>query len=276
MLVDERVLRRAEDGAWVLERELDEIDLPVSLNALLGARLDRLDTQTRGALERGAVEGELFHRGAVVELSHESLRPAVPGELEELAGKDLIRPAAASLAGEVAYRFKHILVREAAYRATAKKLRALLHERFADWLERLAGERVGEYQEILGYHFEQSYRYRLELGPVDEDGQRLAVRGGPSPRRRRQAGDRPRRRLRRREPARPGRPAPAARQPRAARADASVRIRDRRVRAHPRGLGDLGRGARAGNGSRRAWPRGDCALPARWSRAPCRSERRPR
>ena len=65
---------------------------------------------------------------------------------------------------DVAFRFKHILVRDAAYRATAKKLRATLHERFADWLERLAGERVGEYQEILGYHLEQAYRYRTELG----------------------------------------------------------------------------------------------------------------
>ena len=87
------------------------------LNALLGARLDRLESQERDALERGAVEGELFHQAAVVELSEEPARPSVPGELDELARKDLIRLAAASLvAGGIAYRFKHILVREAAYR----------------------------------------------------------------------------------------------------------------------------------------------------------------
>ena len=103
----------------------------------------------------------------------------------------MIRPAAASFAGDVAFRFKHILVREAAYRATAKKLRASLHEHFADWLERLAGERVGEYQEILGYHFEQAYRYREELGPVDDDARALAARGGPPSRRGRPPGERP-------------------------------------------------------------------------------------
>ena len=56
--------------------------LPTSLNALLGARLDRLEAGERDALERGAVEGELFHRGAVVELADEKARPSVPGELD--------------------------------------------------------------------------------------------------------------------------------------------------------------------------------------------------
>ena len=175
MLLDEGVLRE-QDGSWVLAREVESIELPASLNALLGARLDRLEAGARDALERGAVEGELFHRGAVVELSAEGAREAVPGELDELAGKDLIRPAAAGFANEIAFRFKHILVREATYRATAKKLRASLHEHFADWLERLAGERVGEYEEILGYHFEQAYRYRAELGPADDEARALAER----------------------------------------------------------------------------------------------------
>jgi class 3 adenylate cyclase/tetratricopeptide (TPR) repeat protein len=164
--------------AWA--REGGDVDaLPTTLNALLGARLDRLEGRERDALERGAVEGELFHQAAIVELSEEQSRPSVPGELGQLARKDLIRLAAAGLvAGEVAYRFKHILVREAAYLATAKKLRATLHERFADWLERVAGERVGEYHEILGYHLEQAYRYRTEVGGLDDDARVLAARAG--------------------------------------------------------------------------------------------------
>jgi tetratricopeptide (TPR) repeat protein len=169
-------LHAEELVAWVREGgDLDE--MPTTLNALLGARLDRLAGQERDALERGAVEGEVFHQAAIVALSEEPVRPSVPGELGQLARKDLIRLAAASLvAGGVAYRFKHILVREAAYRGTAKRLRADLHERFADWLERVSGERVAEYHEILGYHFEQAYRYREELGAVDAEGLALAAR----------------------------------------------------------------------------------------------------
>ena len=57
--------------------ELDALALPASLHALLGARLDRLEPEARGALERGAVEGEVFHRGAVVELTPAGVaRPA--------------------------------------------------------------------------------------------------------------------------------------------------------------------------------------------------------
>jgi class 3 adenylate cyclase/tetratricopeptide (TPR) repeat protein len=161
--------------AWVREGG-DPGDLPTSLGALLGARLDQLEPGERDALERGAVEGELFHQAAVVELSDQPARPSVAGGLDELSRKDMIRLTAASLAGEmIAYRFKHILVRDAAYRATTKKLRATLHERYANWLEQRAGGRVGEYHEILGYHLESAYRYRAELG---EPSPALALRAG--------------------------------------------------------------------------------------------------
>ncbi len=176
MLVDDGTLR-SHEGSLVLTGEVDQIELPASLNSLLGARLDRLDGGTRDALERGAVEGELFHQAAIVELSEEVARSSVDSELGLLARKDLIRLAAASLvAGGVAYRFKHILVREAAYLAMTKKLRASLHERFADWLERFAAERVGEYDEIIGYHLEQAYAYRLELRLVDDETRALGER----------------------------------------------------------------------------------------------------
>jgi class 3 adenylate cyclase/tetratricopeptide (TPR) repeat protein len=175
MLVDENVLRR-ENDSWALVGDLDSVALPASLKSLLGARLDRLDNELRDVLERGAIEGEVFHRGAVVELSRPQSRLSVPAHLELLSGKDLVRPAEASFIGQAAFRFRHILVREAAYGATAKKLRAALHERFADWLERVVGGRVNEYEEILGYHLEQSFRYRAELAPVDDAAGALGVR----------------------------------------------------------------------------------------------------
>ncbi len=175
MLVDEGVLR-LQDGICRLEGDLEDLALPTSLHALLGARLDRLEPDVRAALERGAIEGEVFHRGAVVELSPPRSRPSVPAGLEALVGKELIRPAEASFTGEAAFRFKHILVRDAAYQGTAKKLRGELHEQFAGWLEHLLGSRVIEYEEILGYHLEQSYRYRSELGPVDDEARALGTR----------------------------------------------------------------------------------------------------
>ena len=85
-----------------------------------------------------------------------------------LARKELIRPGRAEFPGEDAFRFRHLLIRDAAYQAMPKEQRAELHERFAEWFEHAAGERLAEYEEILAYHLVQAYQYRAELGPVDE------------------------------------------------------------------------------------------------------------
>ncbi len=57
-----------------------------------------------------------------------------------------------------------------------KEQRAELHERFADWLEEAAKERLAEYEEILAHHLEQAFRYRAELGAVDERARAVAQR----------------------------------------------------------------------------------------------------
>jgi AAA ATPase domain len=150
--------------------------LPASVNALLSARLDRLPEDERAAGERGSVEGELFHRGAVVSLSSAEERPGVRAALDGLVGEALIHPARSEFAGEAAFRFKHGLVRDAAYNGTAKQSRAELHARFAEWLERAAGPRAIEYEEVLGYHLEQAHRLLAELGPLDDQGRELGRR----------------------------------------------------------------------------------------------------
>ena len=78
--------------------------------------------------------------------------------------------------GEDAFRFRHLLIRDAAYEAMPKELRAELHERFADWLDQIAD--LAEQDEIVGYHLEQAYRYRVELAPVDAAAEALALRAG--------------------------------------------------------------------------------------------------
>jgi tetratricopeptide (TPR) repeat protein len=152
--------------------------VPPTIHLLLAARLDRLDAEERAVIERGAVEGKVFHTGAVTTLSQDSARPNVRSRLLALARKELIRPDRAEFAGEDAFRFRHLLIRDAAYQAMPKEQRADLHERFAEWLASAAAERIAEYEEILGYHLEQAYRYRTELGTADERTRVLARRAG--------------------------------------------------------------------------------------------------
>jgi tetratricopeptide (TPR) repeat protein len=93
-----------------------------------------------------------------------------------LVRKELVRPDRSELTAGDAFRFRHILIRDAAYAALPKADRAALHERFADWLERTAGQRLAELEEIVGHHLEQAYRYRTELGETGPALESLAER----------------------------------------------------------------------------------------------------
>jgi class 3 adenylate cyclase/tetratricopeptide (TPR) repeat protein len=168
----EKIARAASGNPLFIEEMLamaaeaeGEVAVPPTLQALLAARLDQLETAERSVLERGAIEGEIFHRGAVQALAPDETQ--VTPRLAALVRKQLVRPDKTQLPGEDAFRFRHLLIRDAAYDALPKATRADLHERFASWLEQHGAELL-ELDEILGYHLEQAYRYRSELGmPVD-------------------------------------------------------------------------------------------------------------
>jgi class 3 adenylate cyclase len=168
MLVDDGALVPA-DGRWIAQ-DVSRITAPATIHALLAARLDRLEEVERALLARGAVEGQVFHRGALAHLTPEEERADLDDHLAALTLKELVRPEIAEFASEDAYRFHHLLLRDVAYESLGKDERSALHERLADWIEQTAGKRVAEYDEILGYHLERAYRYERELRPsvVDE------------------------------------------------------------------------------------------------------------
>ena len=131
-----------------------------------------------------------FSSGAVSVLVQDgSARTGLEHPLAALCKKQLIRRAEPGGADD--FQFSHILVRDTAYARLLKRTRARLHERFAAWLTDTFRSRLAEHEEILGYHLEQSFRYRAELGPVDDHGRRLGAEasrhlssaGRPGPRR---------------------------------------------------------------------------------------------
>ncbi len=150
-----------------------EVTVPPTLRALLSARIDQLEATERSVLERGAIEGEVFHRGAVQALSSTD---SVTPRLASLVRKELIQPAPPPLPGEDGFRFRHLLIRDAAYEALPKAVRADLHTRLAHWLEE-HGAALVELDEIVGYHLEQACAYRAELGIPDDAGLAPAVHG---------------------------------------------------------------------------------------------------
>ena len=177
----ERIVQVAEGNPLFLEEMLAlvrdsggrRVEVPPTIHALLAARLDQLDPAERSVLECGSVEGRIFHRGAVTALADGD--GSIDERLVALVRKELVRPDRAQLAGDDAYRFRHLLIRDAAYEALPKAIRAELHARFADWLEARASDLV-ESDEIVGYHLEQASRYRVELGLGGEETDDLARR----------------------------------------------------------------------------------------------------
>ncbi len=161
MLVDDGFLR-LENGAWRVD-ELPPGGVPPTIQALVTARLDGLEREQRAVIDPAAVIGHQFQHGAVEELAEEFVRAQVGPRLGELTRKRLVRPEAGDL-----YQFDHILIRESVYDGLLKRTRATLHERFVQWADRINGDRAMEFEEILGYHLEQAYRYLVELAPIDE------------------------------------------------------------------------------------------------------------
>lgn len=175
MLVDDGLLRLTE-GAWSVAGDLSELTIPPTIQALVTARLDRLDAEEHPLIERASVVGRVFWWNAVSELSQPELRPRIIRHLQSLTRKELIEPDYDESERDSAFRFTHIVIRDAAYQTIPKAERAELHERLADWLEIEARDLAGDYEELLGYHVEQATRLRLELGPTSERTEALASR----------------------------------------------------------------------------------------------------
>ena len=130
--------------------------------------------------------GQVFYLGAR-RRARTGRRAERHGRLvQQLVRRDLVRPAASDLVGEEAFRFHHGLLADAAYQMLPKEERAVLHERLADWLAARPG--MADADEFVGFHLEQAYRYRGELGPDDGPSSTTSPRARPSGFRQRRRG----------------------------------------------------------------------------------------
>jgi predicted ATPase/DNA-binding SARP family transcriptional activator len=149
--------------------------LPPTIQALLSARLQRLGPGASSVLVRAAIVGKDFGERELRELLPIEARAPLSRNLQTLVAKGLVQSGPGRSPYDE-YSFRHILIQEAAYHSIPKSLRAELHRRYGDWLEALAADPFPGRSEILGYHLEQSVRYRTELWPADPEAAALAHR----------------------------------------------------------------------------------------------------
>ena len=155
LFVEETVRMLVEEGAEGGDR------IPDSLQAMIGARIDRLPAGAKIVLQRGSVIGRTFWAGAIDHLSPEYHSDEVEDILDDLLLRDFVtREERSTITSEAAYRFKHVLIREVAYGGLSKSGRAEYHTRFAEWLREKADK---ELLEIRAYHLDHACALYAEL-----------------------------------------------------------------------------------------------------------------
>jgi class 3 adenylate cyclase/tetratricopeptide (TPR) repeat protein len=145
--------------AVALEDGAGSAGLPPTIRALLAARIDRLPPPLRSLVEHAAVEGKMFHLGALRAVLPERESDQLEQGLDELVRADLVRPALTEAPGEVAYAFRHLLIRDVAYERLSKERRADVHEQLASWL----ADRGPMSDEICAHHLEEAWQLRVQL-----------------------------------------------------------------------------------------------------------------
>jgi tetratricopeptide (TPR) repeat protein len=151
---------------------LPDIPVPETVHGLIAARLDALDPEVRALVQDAAVVGRVFWPGAVAAMDggrgSGGLKPSPPEEgdpavhagLAELERKQLVQRAqTSSVQHQDEYVFWHALVRDVAYAQIPRAGRARRHQAVAEWVEAVAGERVGDLAEVVAHHYGQALAY---------------------------------------------------------------------------------------------------------------------
>jgi class 3 adenylate cyclase/tetratricopeptide (TPR) repeat protein len=173
MLVERGFLVR-DNGSWRLAEP--ELPLPESVQGTIAARVDGLAHSEKTVLQQAAVVGKVFWLGAVAE-AFRLERDETEQLLHGLERKEFVRrERQSSIADEVQYAFRHVLVRDVAYGQLPRARREEAHVQVAAWLESLQGGGE-ELAEQLAHH----YRCALELQrALGRDTRELAARAVPA------------------------------------------------------------------------------------------------
>jgi class 3 adenylate cyclase len=134
---------------WRLDRELSKINIPDTVQALLQARIDRLDDDVRQTLQKAAVIGRSFSYRILREISDGTNN--LNRNLRTLERVDLIREQ--TRFPEIEYAFRHALAQETIYKSILRKKRRLYHRQVGEAIERLFPERLDEAAPLLAHHY---------------------------------------------------------------------------------------------------------------------------
>ena len=151
------LLARAEGNPFYLEQLTHHLrsggasTLPDTLQSLLAARLDALPVAERRVLQEASVAGHTFWEAPIRDALDDE---RVPGRLAALERKGfVVRRPTSSIAGQAEFSFRHALLHDVAYESLPRSRRARAHAAMGLSLEKLAGDRVDEFIDLLAHHY---------------------------------------------------------------------------------------------------------------------------
>jgi class 3 adenylate cyclase/tetratricopeptide (TPR) repeat protein len=162
-----------ERGIYRLEKPLQSIQVPATVQAVLAARIDRLPPDEKRLLQAAAVIGTevpLALLQAIAECREESLRLG----LAHLQAAEFLYET--RLFPEIEYTFKHALTHQVAYESLLQERRRALHARIVEALEALAGDRVAEQVERLAHHALRGEVWDKALAYFQQAGEKAMAR----------------------------------------------------------------------------------------------------
>ena len=150
-LIESKILIR-DNGEWKLIRPVSESTIPLTINGVISARIDRLETEMKRILQEASVVGRVFLYEILKRITE--LKDKLDNSLSSLERLDLIRTRLVE--PELEYIFKHVLTQDVVYNGLLKTERQEIHEKIALVMEGLFHDRLQEFYETLAFHFKQS------------------------------------------------------------------------------------------------------------------------
>jgi class 3 adenylate cyclase len=173
VLLDEGALVR--NGTVKLIRPLSELKIPPTVQAILAARIDRLQPNERELLQALAVMGKEFRLGMVKRVvgkpDDELQRLLADLQLGEFIYEQPAFP-------DIEYTFKHALTQEVAYSSVLVERRKLLHERAGQALESICADHLEDYLGELAHHYARSNNVAKAVEYLQRAGELAMKRSG--------------------------------------------------------------------------------------------------
>ncbi len=161
-----------ENGNWKVLGPITELQISATVQGVIAARVDRLESESKRILQEASVIGRSFYYNILKRIS--AVKDNIDNSLSGLERFDLIKTK--SIQPYLEYIFKHALTQEVVYNGLLKKERRAIHERIGLVIEQLFQDRLSEFYEALAYHFKMGQSLHRAIDYLMQSGKKSLKR----------------------------------------------------------------------------------------------------